>query len=250
MIEKQIKRNRALLTLGILGELSAGLKDPFGLASIAYKEVYGYVPFSINKANFRSTIYRSINCGDIEKIVKGNEVYLKISKKGKEKLAKYFPLVNFVKKNWDKKWRVLIYDVTEKERNKREALRRKILTLGFGKLQESVYISPFPIEKEMVLFIEHHHLSENVLFLVSETIFAGGEKYLAESVWKLSKINLEYEKLMEDIKKTKIWTEENRRKAKTMFINILSSDPFLPKELLPNEWMRDELRTAIKNLHS
>ena len=41
---------------------------------------------------------------------------------------------------WDGKWRVVTFDVPEKNKNAREALRNKLKELGFKELQERVFI--------------------------------------------------------------------------------------------------------------
>ena len=50
---------------------------------------------------------------------------------------------------WDKKWRILIFDIKEKNKIKREALRGKIKQLGLYPLQKSVWVCPYKFFKEM-----------------------------------------------------------------------------------------------------
>ena len=49
-------------------------------------------------------------------------------------------------RKWDKKWRVLVYDIPTKPKvynNAREALRAKIKEIGFVQLQKSVWVCPY-----------------------------------------------------------------------------------------------------------
>jgi len=55
---------------------------------------------------------------------------------------------------WDKKWRIVIFDIPEKRKNTRNALRHKIQELGFRELQKSVFIFPFPCESEIEFIVE------------------------------------------------------------------------------------------------
>jgi CRISPR-associated endonuclease Cas2 len=56
--------------------------------------------------------------------------------------------VNFVKsKKWDKKWRIVAFDIPEKDRIFRNILRKHLFNLSFYKLQNSVFVSPYPCEK-------------------------------------------------------------------------------------------------------
>ena len=44
---------------------------------------------------------------------------------------------------WDGKWRIVIFDVSERRRTGRDLLRRQLKLLGFIQLQSSVWVSPF-----------------------------------------------------------------------------------------------------------
>ena len=46
-------------------------------------------------------------------------------------------------KQWDKKWRVIIYDIPQKQREASNAFRKKISDLGLYQLQKSVWVSPY-----------------------------------------------------------------------------------------------------------
>src|SRR3972149_717626 len=55
---------------------------------------------------------------------------------------------------WDGEWRIVIFDIPDKFKKAREALRRKIMDLGFRKLQESVFIFPHECEDEINFITE------------------------------------------------------------------------------------------------
>ncbi len=50
---------------------------------------------------------------------------------------------------WDGLWRIVIFDIPDKYKWARLALRDKLLNLGFLQCQKSVYIHPFPCEDEV-----------------------------------------------------------------------------------------------------
>lgn len=52
-------------------------------------------------------------------------------------------------KSWDRKWRIVIFDIPEKKRAARDALRNKLKELGFCELQHSVFICPYSCEDEI-----------------------------------------------------------------------------------------------------
>ena len=71
---------------------------------------------------------------------------LKITKKGQKRLAQldFEHLVIPLQKSWDHTWRLVFYDIPEKDRRGREALTAKLRGLGFFQLQQSVWVHPFP----------------------------------------------------------------------------------------------------------
>ena len=56
---------------------------------------------------------------------------------------------------WDGKWRVLVFDVKEQRRRVRTQLRRLLQGRGFFRLQDSVWIYPYPCD-EFVSLVRAH----------------------------------------------------------------------------------------------
>lgn len=75
---------------------------------------------------------------------------IKITGKGKQKLLKYkLEEMKLDEKNWDGRWRLIIYDVAKSKRANSEAFRRMLNQLNLLKLQKSVYLIPFKCEDEI-----------------------------------------------------------------------------------------------------
>ncbi|MDO8183817.1 MAG: hypothetical protein Q7T49_02435 [bacterium] len=56
--------------------------------------------------------------------------------------------------SWDKKWRVVIYDIPQAKKSARDALRYKLYELGFKEWQKSVFIYPYPCRDQIDFVIE------------------------------------------------------------------------------------------------
>lgn len=56
---------------------------------------------------------------------------------------------------WDGKWRVLIFDITERRRRVRDQLRRLLNGAGFVRIQDSVWVYPYPCD-EFVSLVRAH----------------------------------------------------------------------------------------------
>ena len=70
-------------------------------------------------------------------------------------------------KRWDKKWRIVIFDVPESQRKLRDALRKRLKILGFIEFQKSVFAFPYSCEDEINILINYYNLRENVRYLES-----------------------------------------------------------------------------------
>lgn len=92
---------------------------------------------------------RRQGCVNIQK--KNNQIYISLTNKGKERAGRYQIDNLRIKKmkKWDKKWRIVIFDIPEKKKVAREALRGKLKDLGFAKFQDSAWVTPFPCENEI-----------------------------------------------------------------------------------------------------
>ena len=107
------------------------------------------------RAISRKKLYRNIKNLEDQKIIryskKGKWWSIELTKKGREQAKKIgFNRLKISKpKKWDKKWRVVIFDIPEKKKIIRDALRRKIQELGFQELQKSVFVYPYSCFKEI-----------------------------------------------------------------------------------------------------
>lgn len=97
---------------------------------------------------------------------------LELTPKGKNILHKIELRAMRYKKpeKWDKKWRVVIFDIEEKERHKRDHLRSILRQVGFFRLQQSVWVFPYHIEPLVALLRTEQDLGRSVIYMVVETI--------------------------------------------------------------------------------
>lgn len=183
-----------LLTLAGIGDLFQEIKDPLEIMSNAYKQMYGFVPGRYVRRNFYQAVWRSLKTGDIQKVIKNDKQYLILTTSGREKMQREFPLTRFSKK-WNKKWVILIFDIEEKSRKLRNRLRDKLKNIGFGMLQESVWITPLPIVSELKDFVETSKLNHYIFVLEVAGVLLGEPKELVRRVWSLDKVESEQEEL-------------------------------------------------------
>jgi len=71
---------------------------------------------------------------------------------------------------WDKKWRIVLYDIPEDERESRNALRDHLKRLGLRKLQQSAGITPFECKNEIEFITELLDIKKYVRYIVAEHV--------------------------------------------------------------------------------
>lgn len=104
---------------------------------------------------------------------KNHQIYISLTDKGKKK-AGIFQIDNLKinrPKNWDRKWRLIIFDIAELKKIFREAFRGKLKQLGFYPLQKSVWVFPFDCQAEIELLKDFFGLSnEEIKLIIAEKI--------------------------------------------------------------------------------
>ena len=79
-----------------------------------------------------------------------------LTKEGEKKALKFKIDEMEIKKpaKWDGEWRIVIFDIPERFKKAREALRMKLKELGFLELQKSVLVLPYECEDEINFIVE------------------------------------------------------------------------------------------------
>ena len=94
-----------------------------------------------------------------------------LAEKGR-KLADYIlKRKKIIDKKWDEKYRVVIFDIPEKERRFRNWLRRELYMLNYKKLQKSVFISKVPLTKDIAEEIKKKKMGNYVNYLLVEKVY-------------------------------------------------------------------------------
>lgn len=94
-----------------------------------------------------------------------------LTEKGR-KLARYiWSVKKTAEKKWDGKYRVVIFDIPEKERRWRDWFRQELYLLSYKKLQESVFISKLSLTPELVKEIKRKKMGNCVNYLLVDKIY-------------------------------------------------------------------------------
>jgi DNA-binding transcriptional regulator PaaX len=113
-----------------------------------------------------------------------NKKYLKITKKGKNKLncIKLEGEETLVSTSWDGFWRIIILDIPENRKSEREALRYLLKKANFICIKNTVWISPFPYEHLFTNIKKDLNLATELMIIVTDKLDPETQKAFLEAI--------------------------------------------------------------------
>ncbi len=81
-------------------------------------------------------------------------------------------------KRWDKKWRVIIFDIPIQLNKVRDLFRERLKQLGLVMIQKSVFLSPYSCFDEVEFLRQLYHIPDTILYILAEKV--EGEERLRE----------------------------------------------------------------------
>lgn len=168
VIERKIKQqvrlsriNKALITsAAVAGGLAVAVMAP-NLARVLGRAL---------DAQLRHTTKRSLSRLIVHGYVRLESGRVRLTHKG-EKCAALMgegKLVPKKPRRWDRKWRILIFDISS--RSKRDQIRKTLQKLGFYRLQDSVWVYPYDCEDLMNLLKANFRIGKDLLYVVADAI--------------------------------------------------------------------------------
>lgn len=147
--------------------------------------------------------------------------------------------------SWDRTWTIVTYMLQAEQADERRRIRDALRSLGFGPLQDAVWISP-------------RHLGERVLAEIGDEptlslgIFeharlAAGADVDVARIWRLDHLAARYDNIREQLvridgataRRSSVDAHEAlvlRTEAMAHWRTIMPTDPRLPPDLLPRPW--------------
>ncbi|MDO8576194.1 MAG: hypothetical protein Q7R90_02670 [bacterium] len=97
---------------------------------------------------------------------------LELTSKGRAEAARIrIGLIEIPKpRKWDGRWRIVIFDISEKRRNLRIRVRHLLERLEFVRLQDSVWVHPYDCE-EIVSILKHDFkIGRELLYIIADAV--------------------------------------------------------------------------------
>lgn len=194
----------------------------------------------------RGALAKLKSLGFITKTAVAEEAYYMITPKGESYLDDVLDILKS-KESWDKKWRLVMFEIPEKNRALRDKLRRELTNMGLGLLQSSVWISPTEIKDKVNQINLKLEANQQIKYFEVQSN-PSIDKQIVEKSWNIPAINLEMERFVKDATwQMKAMGKGNgdRYNAKKLIFEyalILKKTPVIPEVFLD----KNEIR---KNAH-
>lgn len=111
------------------------------------------------------------NFVEIQEDAEGNTKVI-LTKPGKEFAQKQQSIFGAMRRTeeWDKKWRLVFFDVPEEKKKSRDAFRYQLKKAGLVEFQRSAFIFPWPCFKEVGALAAEVGIKEHVVLVTAETL--------------------------------------------------------------------------------
>ncbi|MDP4000749.1 MAG: hypothetical protein Q8P83_00715 [bacterium] len=169
MTKKSEIMKNILSVLAVTGIVVVSLTMP-NLLQIFGPRIVGRKKY--NGRQLYGSLYNLKKSGYISMKQEGDKTIIKMTKRGIEKNLKFNLEKLKIKKqtSWDKKWRIVIFDIPENRKTNRNALSFKLKEIGFKPLQKSVWICPYPCEDEIDFIKEMYEIRPYVRIITADSI--------------------------------------------------------------------------------
>jgi len=166
-------------------------------------------------------------------------------------------------RGWDRRWHLVGFAVPESRRDARDGLRDRLRQLGGAPVQNGLFVSAHPWEKEVQDDARRLGIEEYVTLAAAEDLEIGGEqdpRALARRLWDLDGLVRRYEHFLEAYAEVPEALENMRARHERLsdadflagalativdFQECFIQDPLLPPELLPRPWPGRDARQLL-----
>lgn len=164
---------RTILTVvAITGMLAVAAVTPNALQLLKY--IHRKNRSDANRRYYVNRVSKRLAGKGLLKSVKlpsGIPVY-RLTNEGRKELARYQLGELKIKqpKKWDGKFRLIIFDIKEWKRIRRDELRNILTDLGFKRLQNSVWVHPYECGEVTALLKSYLRLGKEIIYITAEKI--------------------------------------------------------------------------------
>ncbi len=216
--------------------------------------------FNISPAAVRQSVSRMTRQGWLEAERHGTRAYYHVTQRGADRIASLSPRIYGPVIEWDGRWRLLAYGVPERQRERRDRLRKDLAVLGWASLAASVWISPSNSLSAARAAAESNLLGEEVALFEGHYRGPRSDRELVEHCWNLPAIASAYDEFNR-VYRPRVESEraEHQLSDEEAFVERLwlvhdyrkftYIDPGLPSTLLPAGWPGTFAAATFREYH-
>lgn len=158
-------RLAALAAVQVAGLIALTVAVPNAIGGLAK---IGLLPGARRRDTLRRSYQRLVRSGHLR--FEGNLLRLTVKGERELHLLMLRQHSRQEKKRWDKKWRVIIFDVPERKKGLREKVRNEVRAIGFVRVQDSVWIYPYDCEDLITLLKADLHIGRELLYMIVDEL--------------------------------------------------------------------------------
>ena len=172
IIDKESNSGKIIRALGMGVGITIALSNKrtsYKMSKTLVKEIFGLNKKPKNVSNYflrlrKQKLIDFKKNGHFHKIIlteNGRKVFLRFN---------YENMDIKIPKIWDKNFLVIVFDIPEKKKSARDSLREKIKELGCVRFNDSVWVYPYPCQKEIDFIANYWGIGRYVHFILDRDI--------------------------------------------------------------------------------
>jgi len=136
-------------------ELLSILKDLGEMMPLPFETPYAWIRrySGIPRKKYYNTIHQLKQRGVVEVSRKAATKFIRLTRKGELELLLAKSVFAKTPGAWDGKWRIIMFDIPEPARELRDKFRWLLKKNRFVRIQQSVYISPWELNRDAVDYL-------------------------------------------------------------------------------------------------
>ncbi len=221
--------------------------------------------FGLSEQAVRSAVSRMCRLGLLKVRREERKSYYSLTENGHSLLTKGTQRI-FTRKNnqWDGTWSIVVYSVPEQKREARDRLRLELSWMGYGPLSNATRISPNDRTEEVKELVERLQIKEYIHIFKAKLQDYSDPYEVVSQCWNLGRIHETYANFIAkyspklDFHLKRIQDGENVKPDECFVerFNLIHEyrklpflDPDLPRELLPENWLRPRAAAIFDEFH-
>lgn len=153
--------------------------------------------------------------------------------------------------SWDGKWLAVLFNIPEKQRKYRDILRNRLMAIGFGRVQNSLWITARDVRFELEGLLDVQQLKGAVTVLRPSLGKEDTQEMIDAFEWDWKGLNRQYQQFIAMAERYLDKSKHDSLAARLLvyrYAKTLVCDPKLPREYEPPTYLRAKAYTYYERL--